>query len=118
MFFSVVPLTIVLYKIITGKTINNCSSLAAIICTAGIFLIIKDWNYKKKYCKQIELFSKFSFGIYLSHMLFVHPFNLWISHFLLESYIQIPITVIISGICSFVFVWLISKLPFGKYIIG
>ncbi len=88
------------------------------ISTAGIFLIIKDLNYKKKYCKQIELFSRLSFGIYLSHMLFVYPFNLWISQLRLESYIQIPITVITSGFCSFVLVWLLSKLPFSKYIIG
>ncbi len=116
--FSVAPITILAFKLVSGETMTFCLSLASVFTTAGVFVLIQNINYKETLKKTIELISKLSFGIYLSHMLFTHPFRIWISQFELASYIQIPVTVVFSGICAFVLVYLISKLPFGKYIIG
>lgn len=116
--FSVAPVTVLAFKLISGETINNCLSIASVFTTAGVFVLIQNIHFKEKQKKPVELFSKFSFGIYLSHMLFTHPFRLFLSQYALASYIQIPLTVFFSGICAFVLVYLISKLPFSKYIIG
>lgn len=116
--FSVAPLSILAFKLVSGETMTNCLSLASVFTTAGVFVLIQNIKYKETLKKPVELISKLSFGIYLSHMLFTHPFRIWISQFELASYIQIPVTVVFSGICAFVLVYLISKLPFGKYIIG
>lgn len=115
---SVAPISILAFKLVSGETMTNCLSLASVFTTAGVFVLIQNINYKETLKKPVELISKLSFGIYLSHMLFTYPFRIWISQFELASYIQIPVTVVFSGICAFVLVYLISKLPFGKYIIG
>ena len=116
--FSVAPITILFFKIVSGKTMTNCLSLASVFTTAGVFVLIRNFKYKETLKEPVELISKLSFGIYLSHMLFTHPFRIWISQYGLGSYIQIPVTAVFSGICAFVLVYLISRLSFGKYIIG
>lgn len=114
----IVPISILAFKVLSGETISNCLSIASIFTTAYAFVIVRNIPFKGVLRTQVETFSKYSFGIYLSHMLFVHPFRIWISQFGFDSYMQIPITVIVCGACSFLLVWLISKLPFSKYIIG
>lgn len=116
--FSVAPITILVFKLISGVTMMNCLGLASVFTTAGVFVLIQNLKYKETLKKTVELISKLSFGIYLSHMLFTHPFRIWISQYGLASYVQIPVTAVFSGICAFVLVYLISRLPFGKYIIG
>ena len=116
--FSVAPLTILAFKLVSGATMTNCLSLASVFTTAGVFVLIQNIKYKETLKKPVELISKLSFGIYLSHMLFTHPFRIWISQFGFASYIQVPVTAVFSGICAFVLVYIISKLPLGKYIIG
>lgn len=116
--FSVAPIIILFFKLISGETVMNCLSLASVYTTAGVFVLIQNMKYKETLKKPVELLSKLSFGIYLSHMLFTHPFRIWISQYGLASYFQVPVTAIFSGICAFVLVYLISRLSFGKYIIG
>ena len=62
--------------------------------------------------------SKYSFGIYLFHMVILFPFKQWIGDYNLNYAIQIPITVLVVAPLSYLASWGISKLPFGKYIIG
>ncbi|MBR4918810.1 MAG: acyltransferase [Bacteroidales bacterium] len=114
----IVPLSVLAFKLLSGETITNCLSIASVFATAYAFVIIQNTSFKGVLRKQVEVFSKYSFGIYLCHMLFIHPFRIWISQFGFDSYIQIPITVIVCGTCTYLLVWLISKLPFSKYIIG
>lgn len=68
--------------------------------------------------KLILKISELSFGIYLVHMVFLYPFRLWIATFNLHYAIQLPLTVFVVGTCAFLVSWAISKLPFGKYLIG
>lgn len=114
----IVPFSVVAFKYISGVTITSCLSIASVFATAYAFVFIQNTSFKGKLRKQVEAFSKYSFGIYLCHMLFMQPFRVWISQFGFDSYIQIPVTAIVCGSCAFGLVWLISKLPFSKYIIG
>lgn len=114
----IVPLSVLTFKLISGKTINSSLSIASAFTTAYAFVILQNRSYKEALKKRVESFSKYSFGIYLCHMLFMQPFRIWVSQFGFDSYLQIPITVIVCGTCAYILVWLISKLPFSKYIIG
>lgn len=114
----VAPLSVLAFKYISGETITSCLSIASVFTTAFAFVIIQNTSFKGKLRKQVETFSKYSFGIYLCHMLFMQPLRIWISQFGFDSYLQIPITVVACGSATFLLVWLIAKLPFSKYIIG
>lgn len=73
-------------------------------------------NHKIEFITEV---AKLSFGIYLVHI-FVMRRVLYQVDFLRElpSEIQIPVISITTFIVSLVLVWLISRLPFSKYLIG
>lgn len=117
------PLIIYFIKRYLGKTINSSMSLLPMLATAMAFIFIYNVKLPKNLTKGtlfsfINLVSRLSFGIYLTHMLFLHPFNNWIRQFNLNYAIQIPITVLVIGGLSLGFSWIISKLPFGRFLIG
>ena len=59
--------------------------------------------------------SNLCFGVYLVHIFFIRYL---LNNFMAGSAKQILITVLITTLCSFVVSYLISLLPFAKYIIG
>lgn len=63
--------------------------------------------------------SRLSFGIYLIHIFVMRSF-LWKIHAisLLPGVLQIALIAVATMVISFGAVWLISRLPFSKYIIG
>lgn len=117
-FILLSPLYIYCIKSATGKTILSSTSIDAIATTTLAFIIIKKIKWGFIFQKQIRTIAKYSFGIYLSHMLFMYPFRLWIAQFNLHYAIQIPITAFSIGVCALIFTIVLSKLPFGKYLIG
>jgi peptidoglycan/LPS O-acetylase OafA/YrhL len=117
------PALVFLIKAKTGHLLNTSLSILSISTTAFAFILI--YNAKlprfletREGKKWISKMSELSFGIYLTHMLFMYPFRIWIIQFNLNYAIQIPVTVIVVGACSFLISWVISKLPIGKYVIG
>ena len=108
------------YFVKTVSHVNITTSYTAncVLTTCFVFVLIRSVNWKGHCRKWIELISKNSFGIYLAHMLFMYPFRLWIAQYHINYVLQIPITVLCIGIVSFCFVWIVSKIPFGKYIVG
>ena len=72
-----------------------------------------------KRCVFLEQFSKLSFGIYLVHI-FIMRSILWKTEAIvaLPGLIQIPVIAILTLLISFIVIWMLSKLPFSKYIIG
>lgn len=67
----------------------------------------------------LENVSRLSFGIYLVHI-FVMRSILWKTDAILAlpGLIQIPVITILTLTISFVIIWILSKLPFSKYIVG
>lgn len=117
------PLYIYIIKYYTGQIIDGSATLLSMLTTlfAVVFIYSVDISKiqnNKTLSLIINNISKYSFGIYLSHMLFLHPIRHWIADFDMNYLIQIPITAILIGVVSYCFVWCISKLPIGKYIIG
>lgn len=117
------PIYVFVIKHFTGELLDYSACIFPMLTTLFGFVFWKDvrlpkWMEEGYFKKSVESISKLSFGIYLIHMLFMYPFRLWIAEFNLNYAIQLPLTVIIVGSLSFFTSWGISKLPFGKYIIG
>ena len=117
------PVYVFLIKHFTGARLDNSACVIPMVTTLFGFVFWKNvklpgWVEGGLIKQGVESISKLSFGIYLIHMLFMYPFRLWIAQFNLNYAIQLPLTVLIIGVMSYVTSWIISKLPFGKYIIG
>ncbi len=115
------PFYIFIIKHITGLTVMSSLSVDSILTTALAFVLfrnIKVNTFPITVQRCIELIAKNSFGIYLIHMIFLYPFKIWIAQFNLNYAVQIPITVVLVGVCSLLISDLLSRLPFGKYIVG
>ena len=117
-FILLSPLNIFMIKKTTGITISSSLSIDSIATTMLAVLFIKNISWRNRFQKLIALIAKYSFGIYLSHMLFMYPFRLWIAQYNFHYAIQIPLTAFIVGISALFLCCLSSKLRFSKYIIG
>lgn len=123
LFILLTPAMVFFIKAKTGHLMDM--SLGILSMTTTVFAFIVIYNVRIPSFledglgkKMIMKISELSFGIYLTHMLFLYPFRLWIAQFNINYAIQMPVTVVVVGICSFLVSWVISKLPIGKYIIG
>ena len=94
-----------------------------VLLSASIFmtarLTVVTWNSRLK--KARDLAGSYTFGIYLSHALILtlldDPDNyLNINYKLCTPVISIPLTAVICYGLSFLLVYLLSKLPLGKYV--
>lgn len=113
------PLIIFFTKVLPVDVLNTSFSISSALMSVVAFLFFKNLDFRNnRLLKIILLFAEFSFGIYLCHMIFLKPFNLWISQFHMHYAIQVPISGIIIGIISFLFVWLLSKIPYSKFLFG
>lgn len=122
-FILLTPAVVFLIKVKTGQLLNTSLEILSMSTTVFVFIVIYNIKLPRffetgKGKNLIIKISELSFGIYLTHMLILYPFRMWIGQFNLNYAIQIPITVIMVGTCSFFISWVISKLPIGKYIIG
>lgn len=85
--------------------------LNVIITSAGIFMIFKNLN------PMVGIISKYSYGIYLCHVIFLIIIkHMKIDWTTINPIIGIPLVSITVLFASTALVWLINKLPFGKYI--
>lgn len=113
------PILIYFIEEIPSNILNSSLSFLSVMMASVAFLFFKGINYKESnFLKFILLFAELSFGIYLCHMLFMKPIQLWIVKFHMHYALQIPLVAFISGILSFIFVWLLSKIPYNKFFIG
>ena len=92
-------------------------SLNVIIVSIGVFLLFKD--FIRFNSKAILFFSKYSFGIYLVHVMILTVVSrLGISFEFGTPIIGIPVLSVFCFISSTVIIWGVNKLPFGKFISG
>lgn len=92
-------------------------SLPVALMAFGWFVLIK--RFPNKASSFIGHASALSFGVYLVHI-FIMRRIVWHIGFIgdLPGLIQIPCIMLITLLASYLVVWLISRLPFSKYIIG
>ncbi|GAC1309751.1 MAG: acyltransferase family protein [Mucilaginibacter sp.] len=95
---------------------------AVLMISASAFIIAKLTVLKlPPILEQISEFAgRYNYGIYLSHALVLYfledPFG--INYKLCVPIVSIPLTALICFVLSLLLVWLISKIPFGKWISG
>lgn len=66
----------------------------------------------------LSLISQYSFGIYLIHVLIIDLLaKAGLAYFSFNPYLSIPITTLATLITSFIVLYLIEKVPYGKYIV-
>lgn len=104
----------------TSIIVDNLSLFSA-IAVANIFTFVQQLS-KMKIIQNVapffENFAKYSFGIYLSHMVIIRSIWLLFSEFRLHPIIETPMICILSLIVAYIIVRLLSKLPCSKYIVG
>lgn len=87
------------------------------IAAGALFLLIKESTKQGEVPRWVSLVDKYSFGIYLSHIIplnYLHPL---ISKYLSTAWV-IPLATISTIMVSIVITFAIRKLPFGKYVSG
>ena len=92
-------------------------SLPVALMSYSWFSMVK--LFPNRHYPLIKQASALSFGVYLVHM-FIMRRIVWHIGFIgdLPGLIQIPCIMLITLLASYLVVWLISRLPFSKYIIG
>lgn len=85
----------------------------------ALFLILRKVKIKNPNAVQfIRKLSFLSFGIYLTHFLFVQMTYDWTKSIELAPYLKIPMNAVIAFFITTLFVYILSKLPKSKYLIG
>lgn len=87
---------------------------------AGLFLLFKDNDIRCRPLVYVRNFiSKYSYGIFLVHVLVLNKlYDFNISWNFIQPALGIPVTVFICLAISSVIIFVISKLPGGKYFAG
>jgi len=90
-----------------------------IMASVGIFLLYKNLHEKYRPGIASEFISQYSYGIYLSHVLVLFLLSeIGLDWNLIHPAIGIPVTSAACLILSSGLVFILNKLPFGKYISG
>lgn len=98
----------------------NYLSIGVLISSVGFFIFIKYLNiFKLFFLRIINFISKFSYGIYLVHILVLNFLDtLCINYKFIEPVFAIPLTTLVCLFISSMIVYLVNSFPFGKYISG
>jgi surface polysaccharide O-acyltransferase-like enzyme len=107
-----------------GKFYKNYYSYLipnVLLMAISVYVLLKNRNRKLNgVLKSVRnIIDKHSYGIYLSHILVLNYLIMYgVDWDLIHPLIGIPLTTIITLIVSVAIVYLIRKIPFGKYISG
>ena len=125
--FSIAIITIgtwLLYKnpVYPGTTLYEPVNPAVLMLSASMFIIVKLTVPKVPgfVIRMRDFAGSYNYGIYLAHALILYfledPFG--ISYKFCTPIISIPLTAFICFLLSLLLVWLINKIPLGKWISG
>ncbi|UKJ08257.1 acyltransferase [Solitalea lacus] len=91
-----------------------------LMCAIGVYLYVKDKYVKNQFIlKFLNLINRFSYGIYLVHVLIlIFLTKAGITCFFIHPLIGIPATTILCLTFSVLIIYIVNKLPYGKYISG
>lgn len=113
------PLCVNFSHILPVDVLNTQMSISSVAMTAIPFILFKNFSFEKlKPTNLVLLFAKYSFGIYLFHWIILRPIKPYLTQFHIHYAIQMPLTAIVAGLLSLLVVYLLSKLPFNKYLLG
>lgn len=91
----------------------------AMMMTAAIFLLVQKVRISSSLIRNaLANLTKLGFGIYCVHYFFIGPsylLTLWLG---VPIPAIVPVSAVFTLVCSWVFTYLLSKLPHSKYIIG
>lgn len=90
------------------------------ISSVGVFLLIKNYEFKSKIVKKgLAIISKYSFGIYLSHILVLSELKkIGLYWKTINPIISIPITTITCVLVCTIIIFIGSKVKFFNKVIG
>ncbi|MDP4239108.1 MAG: hypothetical protein Q8904_06510, partial [Bacteroidota bacterium] len=86
----------------------------------AIFLWIKDSGVKNKYLLLLQrTISNYSYGIYLVHILVIGIFfSNGIFWTMAHPLVSLPLVTLMTLMTSLFIIYILRKIPFGKYISG
>jgi surface polysaccharide O-acyltransferase-like enzyme len=95
-------------------------SANTIIQSVAVFIGLKDLNIKNRYLYRIQTtMSSYSYGIYLVHVMVIGLlFQEGIYWSFAHPLISIPLLTAMVLSCSCAIIFLLRKIPFGKYVAG
>lgn len=95
-------------------------SVNTIIQSIAVFMCIKDVNFKSNFINHgIQTISHYSYGIYLVHIMVIGIlFHFGIYWSFTYPLLSLPALVVLVLLCSFAIIYLLRKIPLGKYISG
>lgn len=90
------------------------------IASAGLFVLFKDLSINNlRFNRMVDFISKYSYGIYLVHVLILYLLMaLGIQWDFIHPLLGIPLTTFLCLLISAFVIYLLHKLPFGKYVAG
>lgn len=92
-----------------------------VLLTAGMFILIKACSASlccPCFVRPLQSISRFSFGIYLSHYIILGPIYYAALAWDMPSAVKMTIASIIALAINWLLVFLLSKLPASRYLIG
>jgi surface polysaccharide O-acyltransferase-like enzyme len=91
-----------------------------IIASIGIFLFFKQSNFKNRFLTAMTNFiSTYSYGIYLAHIFVLNLLlKVGISWTFINPIIGILLTTLLCLTISSIIIYIINKIPYGRYISG
>lgn len=112
------PLFVNFGGVLPIDVLSTQMSLSSVAMTAIPFIFFKNIRLSQRWARGITLFSQYSFGIYLFHIVLLQPLRLFLTQYHIHYVIQIPVTALMVGLISYVVVRMISKVPYSKYLLG
>jgi surface polysaccharide O-acyltransferase-like enzyme len=103
-----------------ASTFYECLSPNILLYSMGMFLLLKDKDIRFKPLVQVRNFiCRYSYGIFLVHVLiFFQLGDYGINWQLINPIFGIPVTIVVCLIISSAIIFVVNKLPYGKYISG
>lgn len=103
-----------------GTMLENNLSLTSAFYVIAIFIFFKNFSFPAIAEKSLSVVAKYSFGIYLIHILIVREvvWKLLANTRLYHPFIETPIIAFISLLMCLAIVKILSYLPKSQYIIG
>ena len=95
-------------------------NLNTIIQSAAVFIALKNTSINQNWLKKLTFtISDYSYGIYLVHILVIGVFfNNGIFWTMAHPLISLPVLLVLTLSASFAIIFILRKIPFGKYISG
>ena len=113
------PLFVAFSVVLPIEVLNTSMSVFAVSLTAIPIIACKNFTFSSMMPNNIVItFAKYSFGIYLFHYVLLIPLRPFLTQFHIHYALQIPVTAIVVGLASLFIVYLLSKLPYSKYLLG